>query len=45
MQVAIGCMHYDAVYIKFTNLHDDAVCELFRDAHIGSKSVKTGRGG
>lgn len=44
MQIAIGCMQYDAIYIQSVSLHNAAAYELFSDAYIGSKSVRMCRG-
>lgn len=44
MQIAIGCMQYDAIYIQSASLHDAAAYELFSDAYMGSKSVRMCRG-
>lgn len=37
MQIAIGCMQYDAIYIQSVSLHNAAAYELFSDAYMGTK--------
>lgn len=45
MQIAIGCMQYDAIYIQSVSVHNAvAAYELFSDAYIGSKRVRMFRG-